>query len=542
MKFAVIQTYYSMEYDKIDCSFERLLKYLDECDETLDFIVLPEYSDVVGNVRDKSEYDSYVAKNNARLFQRAVYTAKRCNANLFVNMACDCGNGYRNTTFVIDRDGNVVGKYFKAHPAPSEVRDADEGGVGLDVDYSYEFSQPYTIELEGIRFGFLTCYDFYFYESFARIARENVDVIIGASLQRTDTHQALEIIGRFLSYNTNSYLVRASVSLGENSLVCGSSMFVAPDGTMLCNMKNEVGIRVVDIDPKKKYYKPAGFGGSMKSHYEYIEEGRRPRNYRPAGSAISLFENRLSYPRVCAHRGYSAILPENTMLSFGAAVALGADEIEFDLWRTSDGEIVSCHDSTLERVSNGEGKIYEHSYEELSKLDFGIKYDSKLKGLGIATFEEILSRFSCHTIMNIHIKSEDHERPYPEEIIEKIIALIKKYDCEKHVYFMIVSDLHIKQFKKLAPQIPICVGHDTKRPWEIVDRAIELGCEKVQLFKPYYNKEMVEKAHAHGIKCNVFWSDDEQETRSLLEMGVDTVLTNDYLKIAPIVKNATYKN
>ena len=72
--------------------------------------------------------------------------------------------------------------------------------------------------------------------------------------------------------------------------------------------------------------------------------------------------------------------------------------------------------------------------------------------------------------------------------------------------------------------------------WKIVDRAIEVGAEKVQFYKPDFNKEMIDKAHAHGIKCNVFWSDDPEETKMWLDMGVDTVLTNDYLRNASVMK------
>ena len=47
---------------------------------------------------------------------------------------------------------------------------------------------------------------------------------------------------------------------------------------------------------------------------------------------------------------------------------------------------------------------------------------------------------------------------------------------------------------------------------------------------------MIDKAHAHGIKCNVFWSDDVAECRQFLDMGIDTILTNDYQLIAEVVK------
>lgn len=247
-------------------------------------------------------------------------------------------------------------------------------------------------------------------------------------------------------------------------------------------------------------------------------------------------EKTMSYPRICAHRGFSTIAPENSMPAFGAAIALGAQEIEFDLWPTKDGEIVSCHDCTLERVSTGEGKIFEHTLEELKTLDFGIKFGEKFKGLKIVLFEDILKKFAGQVIMNVHIKPLSFEEEYPREIMEKIVALVRKYDCQRHVYFMLEPDLHIKQFKAYAPEIPICVGHDFNRNWEIVDRAIDLGAQKVQFFKPYFNKEMIDKAHANGIICNVFWSDDVSEAKEFLKMGMDTVLTNDYNLVSKAIE------
>ena len=76
----------------------------------------------------------------------------------------------------------------------------------------------------------------------------------------------------------------------------------------------------------------------------------------------------------------------------------------------------------------------------------------------------------------------------------------------------------------------------TDKPLEIVDRAIRMGCEKVQLFKPYFNQESVIKARNHGIICNVFWADDPDEAVEYLKMGIDTILTNDYLQISRAVK------
>ena len=541
MKICLIQPEYSFDERDLEKCFEGLITQLDICDSSMDIIVLPEYSDAPADVKGKGGFYNAVAKNGERLLEAARATARRCHAIVFVNAGYETEGGIRNTTHAIDRCGNIVGRYFKAHPAPSEVKTDKEGRHELDVAYSYEAREPYVIEIEGIRFGFMTCYDFYFYEAFARLALERVDVIIGCSLQRTDTHEALSIINKFLAYNTNAYLIRSSVSLGADSAVCGCSMVVSPRGEEIINMKNEVGLGICEIDPAEKYYKPAGHMGKMRSHYEYIEEGRRPWLYRNGGASVVPFDSVMGYPRLCAHRGFSTVAPENSLPALGAAVALGAEEIEFDIWSTSDGVLVSSHDSTLERVSTGTGRIYEHTYAELLELDFGVKHGERFAGLKIPTFEEILKKFAGRVIMNIHVKIWDIDAEEP--MIEEIVALVRKYDCARHVYFMTTNDKIIRRVMEYAPDIPVCVGWDGNKddPLSMAKRAIELGAYKIQLFKPYFNAETVKLAHEHGILCNVFWADDPKEAREYLEMGIDTILTNDYLTVYNAVSDMLKK-
>lgn len=536
MKVSVIEPYYSMNSEDLDSCFYGMISLIDRCDESMDIIVLPEYCDIPANTENCRQFHESICKYNEIIKNKVIETAKRCNAIVFANFADKTESGMRNTTFAFDRSGNIVGKYYKAHPAPSEVKTEAEGGNELDCSYSYEYKRPYVIEIEGIRFGFMTCYDFYMYESFASLARENIDIIIGCSHQRTDTHNALDIIGRFLSYNTNAYLIRSAVTLGEDSEICGCSMVVSPKGEMLLDMKSHEGIGSCEIDPHQKYYKPAGFKGKEKSHYEYINEGRRSWLCRPGGSMTVPNDSFMPYPRVCAHRGFNTACPENSMPAFGAAVALGADEIEFDLWASKDGELVSMHDSTLERVSNGNGNVWDYTYDELLSFDFGAKKDDCFKGLQIVKFEDILKKFACTTIMNIHIKIWEDESQNPQ--YERIADLLKQYDCEHHAYIMSVSDRGLEEFHKIAPDIHRCVGWNgvTDKPLEIVERAIRLGCEKVQLFKPYFNQETVDMAHANRILCNVFWADDPAEACRYLDMGIDTVLTNDFLRVSNVIK------
>lgn len=532
MKVCIIQPSYSVDYEKSDEHFKSELEFLEKCDNSMDIIVMPESCDIPCLAKTKAQADASVEKFNEVFLEKVSETAKRCKAMIFVNARFKTEKGYRNTTYAFNRKGEIAGKYFKEHLVPSEV-----SVMELDSDYSFEFSEPTVIEMEGIRFGFLVCYDFYFYENFANIARQNLDIIIGCSHQRSDTHQALQIMSQFLAYNTNTYVIRSSVSMDENSDIGGASMVVAPNGEVLANMYSHAGMKCVDIDVNQKYYKPAGYGNPPSAHYEYIEKGRRPWKYRPAGSAIVKHNDIMPYPRVCAHRGFNTIAPENSMPAFGAAIAMGAEEIEFDLWYTKDGEIVSLHDASLDRVSDGTGNVFEHTYDELLEYDFGIRYSEKFKGMKILKFEDILKKFACHTVMNIHVKTIDNDCEYSRVILEKIIKLIDKYDCRKYVYFMSGNDNFLKLAKEVAPDICRCCGGG-KAPWEIVERAIKYDCKKVQLFKPYFNQEMIDKAHENGIKCNVFWSDDADETRKFLDMGIDTILTNDYNIISQAAKNS----
>ena len=532
MKACVIQPLYSTDYSLSEKYFQWEMDILDQCDESMDLIVFPEFSDLPCLTRTREEFLNSHNLYGQPLLEKAAKTAKRCQAVLCINVAYDAGNGFRNTTHVFDKEGIVVGRYYKQHLTEGEVNKRK-----LDSDYSFEFEPPTVVTIDGVRYGFLTCYDFYFYEMFANMARQNLDIIIGCSHQRSDRLEVLELMSRFCAYNCNAYVVRSSVSMGEKSDIGGGSTIVGPDGRVLAAMENRVGMATAEFDPHKKYLKPMGFGNKDGMHHEYIEIGRRPWKYRPSGSAIVRPDHRMPYPRTCAHRGFNTAAPESSMAAFGAAVAMGADEIEFDIWPTKDGELVVVHDKNLERVSDGQGLVTDHTYEELLKLDFGSWFSPEYADLKVVTLEEVLKKFSCHVIMNIHVKWHDNVSPYDQSMLEKIIGLIRKYDCEKYVYLMSGNDTFLKQVQAYAPDISLCVGGGDA-PEQIVDRAIAMNCPKVQLFKPYFNQEMIDKAHARGIRCNVFWSDDEEETRQFLQMGIDTILTNDYHRISKVVKGS----
>src|SRR5690606_11412908 len=97
------------------------------------------------------------------------------------------------------------------------------------------------------------------------------------------------------------------------------------------------------------------------------------------------------YPvKIIAHRGASAHAPENTMAAFRKAIEMGANYIELDVHLSKDGKVVVLHDATLNRTSNGTGKIADHVWNVLRMLDAGSFFDEKFKGEKIPLLEEVL--------------------------------------------------------------------------------------------------------------------------------------------------------
>lgn len=529
MKICAIQQPYSYRASEAAASVDFLIKELESCDPSLDLILTPEYSNCPSSF-PAGESLPFAIAHTAELETAAIAAARRCNAIVALSYCAPCGNVYRNTTRVFAPDGSVAGEYCKQQLLPKEPQSRQ-----VDNSYALTWRPPAIVEVGGLRLGFVTCYDAYFEEYIEHLAYRHPDIVLVASHQRGEPCDNLRLLNRMLAFHTNAFVLRASVGMGPEVDTGGTSLVVAPDGTILADSGQRNGRLSCEIgDPHRKYNRTNGFGGKPISNDAFIEQGRTPWSYRPAGSCVKLGERQMPYPRVCAHRGFSSIAPENSMPAFGAAIALGADEIEFDLWESADGVPVSIHDASLACVSNGSGHVRDKTLAELRELDFGVfggLHSASFAGLRVVTLEDILRRFPRQAVMNVHIKSYEDEH-FSRAFLRKVIGLFEEYDCAGHAYLM-ARGCVMEAALEVAPWFPRCMAAGNQR-MNIVDDAIRWKCRKVQFFKPDFNKEMIERAHAHGMRCNLFWSDDPDETRNALEMGIDTILTNDYWRIAQV--------
>ena len=149
---------------------------------------------------------------------------------------------------------------------------------------------------------------------------------------------------------------------------------------------------------------------------------------------------------VAAHRGWCAKHPENTMAAFRGALSLNVDQLETDVRITKDGELVLIHDATLDRTTNGTGKVCDHTLEELCQLDAG-------NGEKIPTFIELMDLVKNHPTITLDIELKEYPVAGWDDVAynvcDRVLEIIDNYGfTERCVINTWSGKLHEYIYKK----------------------------------------------------------------------------------------------
>jgi len=157
--------------------------------------------------------------------------------------------------------------------------------------------------------------------------------------------------------------------------------------------------------------------------------------------------------KIAAHRGYSGLYPENTMLAFQKAAEAGTDEIELDVQLSKDGRVVICHDESLERLTGIKSLVRDLSFDDLVKLNTAqVVYGEKFGHNPIPSLDEYFAWVkNTGIVTNIELKNGLF---YYEGLEEKTIALASRYGLENRIYFSSFNHVSLIKCKKLNPAIP----------------------------------------------------------------------------------------
>jgi glycerophosphoryl diester phosphodiesterase len=226
-------------------------------------------------------------------------------------------------------------------------------------------------------------------------------------------------------------------------------------------------------------------------------------------------------PWVIAHRGASGHAPENTMVAFERAVALGAGFIETDLHLTRDARFVAIHDSTLERTTNGTGNVRDLTLAEIRKLDAGMWFDREFMGQKVPTLEEILAFAAKHdVIFYLELKYEAAWGMH-----HSLVGALQKSGGAARTIVISSSEATLAAMRQVDPAA--MMGLIFEEPiGDYAKAGIELGvrqlCPNFSLVTP----EMVEQAHRLDLQVAT-WTVDEAETmRAMIAAKVDGIITD----------------
>jgi glycerophosphoryl diester phosphodiesterase len=243
-------------------------------------------------------------------------------------------------------------------------------------------------------------------------------------------------------------------------------------------------------------------------------------------------------PWIVAHRGGSALAPENTLPAFERAAALGANAVEIDVRLTADGTVVVFHDDETERLTGARGTIEARPLDEVRSLDAafsfspdgGAAFPLRARGVGIPTLAEALAR-QPRMRFNVDAKTED------PALAEALARVVLEAGAVERVCVGSFFDAQAERLGRLLPGaarflpqgaatchvLAAKAGTDGKGcpcGYDLADLPLRVGALTV------VDAQVLAYFHAREIPVHVWTVDDEAEMRALLALGADGIVTD----------------
>lgn len=257
------------------------------------------------------------------------------------------------------------------------------------------------------------------------------------------------------------------------------------------------------------------------------------------------------------HRGTRGLMPENTIISMKKAIEDGANIIEVDIQISKDKKVMVAHDPYINRqislLPNGEEVpeadaqkyiLYQMPYDSIRKFDVGLKYYSefprqkKLKtyipllGELIDSVEQFTkARKFAPVIYNIEIKARPDKdgtlQPVPSELMDLVMDVVRSKDIDNRFY---IQSFDIRQIQEVHNRYPgVVTGFLTSNKEATLEENLKNIGFTPDIYSPHYKlatKELVDKAHAHGMKFVPWTVNTLEEMQQLLAMSVDGIITD----------------
>jgi len=226
-----------------------------------------------------------------------------------------------------------------------------------------------------------------------------------------------------------------------------------------------------------------------------------------------------------AHRGASAHAPENTLAAFRLAVEMGAKFIETDLQLTRDAKIVAMHDATVDRTTNGRGRISKMSLVELRGLDAGVKFlsvDGKsYKGERVPTLDEILE-FAKTSEVTFYLELKETQGWGFEQ---SLVGALRRAGAVDRVVIISFDAEVLSTVKRIAPELT--TGFLCEKPSvQLIEKATAIGAKQFLPRADRITPEIIAAAHGANLLVVVWTVNEIEDMRTVAAMGVDGIISD----------------
>lgn len=225
---------------------------------------------------------------------------------------------------------------------------------------------------------------------------------------------------------------------------------------------------------------------------------------------------------VTAHRGASALYPENSRSAFEGAIALGANWIELDVQQTKDGQIIIMHDTNLKRTTGVDRNIWEMNYADLQQLEIGSWFSTEFTGEPIMLLSEAIELAKENNIrLNIELKPTGHEEDFEKHVID----IVKEYGFENEC--VVTSQVYevLKRIKNYDPDIytvyvmSVAYGNIYKLK----------AADSFSVKHSFITRNLVSTVHNAGKEIYAWTVNSEYQINQMISMNVDNIITDDVI-------------
>jgi glycerophosphoryl diester phosphodiesterase len=236
-------------------------------------------------------------------------------------------------------------------------------------------------------------------------------------------------------------------------------------------------------------------------------------------------------PLVAAHRGGALLWPENSLLAYRNALALGVDFLETDVHLTADGEVVVLHDPTLDRTTTSQGPVRAAKLADLHGVRLKAS-DGSVTAERLPTLRELLELLRPSSVrLLLEIKVGSGRQPY-DGIEEKVLALVREAGLRERVVVMAFEDDTLRRVRALDPAVRTLLLVSLRRAeraaaardivqWVTAVGAVDLGIDHRAL-----NAEVVTAARTARIGVATWTVNEEADIRRVIGLGVDMVISD----------------